>query len=126
MTSSTPTRRGLTLIEAMLVVLVLGFLAVAGGVSLQSLVRQPTNTNLALAVSNSMVDKMEYLRSLTFNSLLTGTSYSDTVTINGTTYNRSVTVALADADGNGATDVDFKSVTITLAGQTLTTYVASP
>jgi type II secretory pathway pseudopilin PulG len=117
---------GVTLIEAMILVVVLGAVALGTGSALQNLTRQPKNMNLLLATSSALVDKMEYLRSLSFTALTVGTTFSDTVAIEGTSYTRSVTVALADADGNGAADSDFKSITVTVNGQSLVCYVTAP
>lgn len=118
--------RGVTLIEALILVVILGLVALGVGTALQNLVRVPRATNTMLAVSNALIDKMEYLRSLPFDSLATGTSFSDTVTINGQSFARNVTIALADADANGGADADFKKITITLSGQSLVLCLTNP
>jgi prepilin-type N-terminal cleavage/methylation domain-containing protein len=118
-------RRGFTLVEAMLVLVVMSIIALAAGVGLQSIARAPAGNDAQLAVDNYIIDKLEALRATDFASLTVGTA-TDTVTIRGTNYTRTTVIALADADGTGGTDTDFKQITVTLNGRSLSTFVCQP
>src|SRR5690348_14185310 len=119
-------QRGFTLLEAMVLMVVLSIVAVGVGVGLQSISRVPTANNLRLAVNSALISKMEELRATTFTALTVGTSLSDTVTLGNTTYTRNVTIATADANSDGTLDSDYKVVTVTVNGQSLTMWVTQP
>jgi prepilin-type N-terminal cleavage/methylation domain-containing protein len=118
-------RRGFTLIEAMMLMTILSIVALAAGVSLQSLTRVPQKNDDQLKIANALIDKMEQLRGTAFASLTVGSS-SDTVTISNTPYTRSWTIALADANGDGTNDSDFKQITVTVNSRSLMCYVVQP
>jgi prepilin-type N-terminal cleavage/methylation domain-containing protein len=118
-------RRGFTLVEAMLVLVVMSIIALAAGVGLQSIARAPSGNDAQLVVDNYIMDKLESLRATDFASLTVGTT-TDTVSIRGTNYTRTTVIALADADGSGSTDTDFKQITVTLNGRSLSTFVCQP
>ena len=117
--------RGFTLIEATILMVILSIVAVGAAVSLQALSRGPSANDLQLTINNVLIDKMEQLRALDFSAMTVGTALSDTVTVNGTTYVRRVTIALADANGGG-NDADFKQVTVSVNSQSLVTWVTQP
>jgi type II secretory pathway pseudopilin PulG len=118
-------RKGFTLIEAMMLLTILGIVGLAAGISLQSLTRVPKANDVQLSIASSLTDKMEQLRGTAFASLAVGSS-NDTVTINNTPYTRSWTIALADANGDGSNDSDFKQITVTIGSRSLVCYVVQP
>ena len=118
--------RGVTLAEAMILVLILALVAVAAGTGLQAVVKTPTANDKVLAVSNALASKMEEVRAMGYSNIPLGTSLSDTVTLNGATNPRTVTVVNYDADGNGAVDVDCKQITVTIGAQTISSIMVQP
>ena len=123
---SHPACSAFTLIEAMVLLVIMSIVTVAAGVSLQGLSQSPKGNDFQLAVNNAIVSKMEEVRALDFTTgMVVGSTLSDTVAVNGTTYTRTVTIALADANGGG-NDTDFKQITVAVNGQSLVTYVAQP
>jgi hypothetical protein len=56
--------------------------------------------------------------------LAVGTT-SNNVTINGTSYARTITIAQANPDGSGNKS-DFEQVTVAIGNQTVSTYVTQP
>ena len=120
-------RKGFTLLEAMLVVAIVGIVAVGAGIGLQSVAKLPEQSDLSLAINSVLVDRMEQMRATAFSGLAAkATALSGNVTINGNTYTCTVTAALADADGNGTTDSDFEQVTVTIGTKSLSTYILNP
>ena len=118
---------GFTLIEAIILVVIVGIVGVGAGVGLQAVAKTPTQTNQVLAANAECVNRMEQMRSTDFASLSTRASaLSGNVTINGTTYTSNVTVANADADGDGTVETDYACITVTIGSQTLTCYVMQP
>jgi Tfp pilus assembly protein PilE len=123
--------RGLTLIEAMLLVIILSIVAVAAGVGLQAVAKVPAQTDLTLAINNALVDTLEQWRA---KSWATMTSANDTVTINSKSYARAITVEDADPTATndpttftaGSTQTDFRRITATINGQIMRVYVAKP
>lgn len=119
------TSRGFTLLEAIILIVVLSIIAVGMGTALQAIARTPTEADAQVAIGNALTDRMEALRGTAFDSLSVGTT-NDEVTINGTAYTRTATVALFDADGDGTADADCKQLTVTMGGQTVRTLVVQP
>jgi len=119
-------RRGVTLPEAMLLILILALVAVAAGTGLQAVVKVPKANDDILATSNALASKMEEVRALGFAGLPVGNTLSDTVTINGTLLNRSVVVSLYDADGSGTADADCKQISVTIGGQSISSIMVQP
>ena len=123
--ASGQSRGAFTLIEAMILLVVLSIVSVGAGVALQGLAQGPKGTDFQLAVNTAIISKMEEVRALPFTSMTVGTSLSDTTSINGTSYARTVTIALADPTGGG-NQSDFKQITVAVNGQSLVTLVAQP
>lgn len=123
--------RGLTLIEAMLLVVILSIVAVAAGVGLQAVAKVPAQTDRTLAINNALVDTLEQWRA---KSWATMASASDTVTVNSKPYARTITVEDADPTATndpvtftvGNTKTDFRRITVTINGQMMRLYVAKP
>ena len=118
--------RGISLLEAILMVVVLGIVSLGFGIALQSNVRIPSAVDQRLTIHTFLVEKMEDLMSQSFATLAANSGLTDTVTVNGQTLTRTVTVAQADADGNGTVDSDFLEITVTIGGQSLKTRVTQP
>jgi Tfp pilus assembly protein PilV len=121
-----PPPHGLTLVEAMILVVVLAIVSLGFGIALQSNVRIPEAADQRLAIHTCLVAKMEDLLSLDYATLAANNGLSDTVTVNGRSLARTVTTACADADGSNGTDSDFLEVTVTIATQSLKTRVTQP
>ncbi|HVT83407.1 MAG TPA: prepilin-type N-terminal cleavage/methylation domain-containing protein [Phycisphaerae bacterium] len=119
-------KRGATLMEAMVVVVIVGVVALGFGISLQSNARIPSAVDKRLTIHTFLVEKMEDIASMSFDTVSANSGLSDTVAVAGQTLNRTVTVAPIDADGNGAPDSDFIEVTVTINDQFLKTRMAKP
>jgi hypothetical protein len=121
----------LSLLEAVILVVVLGVIGVGVGVGLQAAVRVPAAVEDRLGVHALLVQKMEEMSQVSFASLAAGkddagAALSDKVTFKGKQVNRTVTVAAVDGDGNGGADADLIEVTVTTNGQSLKTRVCQP
>ena len=114
------------MIEAMLLVMVIGLAGVGYGVALQACVRAPKGVDQALEINTRLVEKMEDLLTLDFTTLSTSHGLSDTVVIGNTNYSRTVTVLPCDADNNGSADPDFLEITVTIDSRSLKTRVTQP
>lgn len=121
-------RRGFTLIEAMLLVVVLSIVALATGTILIAAIKAPAINNTNLSIDTALKSKMEYLEAQPFANLTVGTpsSLSDSVTINGTVYPRTVDVSLADPNGGSSPQPNFKLIQVQIGGQSLYTLVTQP
>jgi type II secretory pathway pseudopilin PulG len=148
-------RKGCTLIEAMILLVILGIVSVGAGVALQGLTQNPSSNDFQLAVNNAIVSKMEYVLELNYELLPVGTALSDSVSINGVRYARTVTIVTADPNDPGppipppgppgpgpgpgpgprgpgppppppAPPPDLVQVTVSVNGQSLTTLEAQP
>ncbi len=115
-------RRGLSLVESLMLVVILSIVASGAGQSLLAITKIPTQADAALVEETALVSKLEQMRSVTYDSLTIGTAitpYSD-----GTV---SVDVALADPTGGASPNVNWKQVTVRLAdGRQLMTMVCKP
>jgi hypothetical protein len=121
-------RRAFSLMEVLILVVVLGIVAAAAGRALQAVARTPVTTDEIFQLETQMISKMEELRAQPFDTLIVGPGTVSTVTVGnapGTvkTYQMTVEIALADADGNGLPEANFKQVKVSLAGQSITTLV---
>ncbi len=54
------------------------------------------------------------------------TALTGSVTVDGVSYSRTVTITAADANGDGNNDADFQQVTAQIGSQSLSTYVMQP
>ncbi len=121
-------RRGFTLIEAMLLVVVLAIVATATGAILMAAIKAPAVNNTNLSIDTALKSKMEYLEAQKFANLTVGSpsTLSDTVTIGGTVYPRTVNISLADPNGGSNPQPNFKLVQVQIGGQSLYTLVTNP
>lgn len=118
--------RGLTLLEALILITIVGVAGTGVGVGLHAVAKVPTAVDERLAIHNRLVEKMEELASMDFDTLNSGVSRSDTFLIGNRTYNRTVTIALADADGSGGAESDYLAITVTVNNQSLSTRLTKP
>jgi hypothetical protein len=118
--------QGLTLLECMLLVMLLGIISLGFGIALQSIAHIPDGVEQRMAIHTLLVDKMEDIMSQDFAIIAANSGLSDTVTVQGQSVARSVTVAAVDADGTGSVDADFVEVTVSIADQSLKTRVTQP
>ena len=117
---------GFTLIEAMILVVILGIIGVGAGVGLQSVVHTPDAVDNVLAINSALVDGMEQTRANAVSSFSTLAGSSSVVKINGTNYTRTITVAALTApDGSGAT-ADYKQITVQIGTQSVVCIVTQP
>ena len=117
--------KGFTLIEALILLVVLSIVAIAAGAALTRLADNPEGNDFQLAVNTAIVSKMEEGVPSAFTSLTVGTSLSDTCTINGTSYPRTVTIAQANPNGGGNVS-SFLQITVAVNGKSITTLVSQP
>jgi type II secretory pathway pseudopilin PulG len=108
-------RPGFSLIDAMVILVILGIIGLAAGVGLQSLASVPDQNDTLLSSSNKLVDRMEQLRATSFDSLASGSSGSI-----------SWTVTNADPKGGSTTQPDFKQIVVTDGTRTISCYVTKP
>ena len=106
---------GFTLLEAVIMTVILSIVAVGAGIGLQSLAKVPNRNEQMLLSSNQMIDRMEQLRGTTFANLTSGSSG-----------NISWTVTTADPTGGSTPQADFKQITVTQNGRSITCYVTQP
>jgi prepilin-type N-terminal cleavage/methylation domain-containing protein len=120
-------KRGFSLMEVLMLVVILGIVGAAAGKALTAMGKVPGQTDLNYQLETRLISKVEQIRAMPFDSIFAGnpsTSLSDTVTISGVTYPRTVVVAFADGDGNGSPDITFKQVTVTCAGRSISTLIS--
>jgi hypothetical protein len=118
--------KGVTLLECMLLVVILGIVFLGFGIALQSSARVPVAADQRLTIHTLLVDKMEDLASLDFATIAANAGLSDAVSVNGQNLPRTVTVTPIDADGINGVDNDFLEVTVAIADQYLKTRVTQP
>lgn len=115
---------GFSLLEAVILVTIMSIVAVAAGVGLQSIVRIPKAADNVLAINRQLASDMEQLKAGGWAGLTVGVT-NNNVTINGTSYARTITIAQANPDGSG-NKTDFEQVTVTIGNQSVSTYVTQP
>ena len=106
--------------------MILSAVGVAAGIGIQAVAKEPGASNDILAINNAMVDTLEQWKAKPWASM---TSQTDTVTINGKSYTRTITVAAADPaspESGGTPRADFNRITVQINGQTMGTYVINP
>jgi len=130
-----PSRRGFTLIEAMVLSVILSIIAVAAGVGLQAVAKVPSATDQIMALNNTAVDTLERWRAKSWSAMNPSSPFSspysltDTVTVNGKSYSRTVTVTDADPaspESGGTARSDFRRITVTIGSLKMRTYVTNP
>jgi type II secretory pathway pseudopilin PulG len=104
--------RGLNLIEAMILLLVVSIVAVATGVGLQAVAKVPQITDDIMAVNNVLTNVTEQVRGNVIASWPT-TTYSTGLIVNGTSYSPSVTIN--NTAYNYGTPATYTSVTNSLS-----------
>ena len=117
-----PVARGYTLIEALLMVVILGIVGAGIGSSLIGTQWNTRDNDKTLLIDNTLVAQMETLRA-TWQSQSLGVQTSQ-ITVGGTAYTMTVDIEKADPNGGGAQSTFF-SLTIQIAGQSLCTYVSN-
>jgi len=86
-----------TLLEALLLVSILGIMGAGIGTALTAMMHSPAQNNISLAVETALLEKMEYLRAQPFASLAADvgkatSAYTDLPTIEGTPMRRTVSI----------------------------------
>ena len=128
---------GLTLLEAMVVMVVLSVVAVGVAVGLQSLVRVPVANDRVLAISTELNSEVENWRAVSWgvSPWPSTLPYNATDTVNITiggramTYNRTVSIQTWDPNNptsNLSPQSDFARVQITIDAQTATFFLSKP
>jgi Tfp pilus assembly protein FimT len=121
--------RGVTLIECLILVVILGIVGVAAAVGLASVSKAPGGLEDALWDSQQIISKIENLRDTTYGSLVSGTSTSD-ADYRNTTYTVSWTVTEIDPASPTANppvvkaNSGLKQLTVSMNGRSLTTWVS--
>src|SRR4051812_4784975 len=91
--------RGFTLVEAIVLLVIVSIVSVAAGVGLQAVAKVPTATDEIMAINNAAVDSMERWKAKSWATMNPSSPFSspysltNTVTINGKSYSRTVNVA---------------------------------
>jgi hypothetical protein len=114
-------RRGLSLLETLMLVTILGIVGAGSGLALQTVAKTPSQTDTALTAEATLVSKMEQMKSVSFDNLTIGDGISpySTSTIR-------VSVAYWDPTGGNSPSTNFKRVTVTSNGVSLMTLVNKP
>jgi Tfp pilus assembly major pilin PilA len=118
--------RGLTLVEAMFLMVIMSIVAVGAGIGLQSVAKVPTATDLVLATDNAILSTIEQWKSKPWASQV---SQSDTVTVNNKSLARTITVANADPsnpESGTNTQTDFHRITVQIGTRSMRVYVINP
>ncbi|MEI8197950.1 MAG: hypothetical protein WCI73_18815 [Phycisphaerae bacterium] len=114
-------RRGLSLIECLMLVIILGIIGGGAGQALLAVAKVPAQTNNTLTEEMAVVSKMEQMRSVSFANLPLGTAvspYSDNVLVD---------VAYADPTGGNSPSTNWKQVTVRIpGGRQLVTMMSKP
>ena len=114
-------RRGLSLIESLMLVVILAIVAAGAGQSLLAITKIPAQADATLVDETALVSKLELMRAANFDSLTVGTAitpFSDAVLVD---------VALADPAGGAIANPNWKQITVRYAdGRQLTTMVSKP
>lgn len=116
-----------SLMECLMLIVILGIVGVGAGQALQSVAKSAGQTDTAFQIETQLLSKMEQIRALAFDSVAVGapnSALTDTLTINNQSYARTVTVALADANGDGVVEANFKQITVTCGGQSVSTCIS--
>jgi prepilin-type N-terminal cleavage/methylation domain-containing protein len=126
-------RRGFTLVEAMVLMVILSIVAVAAGVGLQAVAKVPTAVDQKMAINNAVVDYLEQWKAKSWATMNPSApanySVTDTVTVNGKSYSRTVLVENADPaspESGGTASLDFRRITVTVDATTMRCYVTKP
>ena len=117
---------GFTLLEALILLTILGIISVGAAVGLQSSAKVPSGVDARLAIDRQLTTAMEQTKQTAMSSWATLAGSTSTVTVNGTSYTQTITVTAQNApDGSGAC-TDYVLVTVQIGAQSMTTYLAQP
>jgi len=111
-----------TLIEALLLTIILSIIATGIGGAMSATANSTQANENTLEIDSTLVSQMETLRA-TWSSDALGTTSSQ-VNIGGTNYTMTTTIATA-APNTGGVQPTFYSLSIQIAGRTLSTFVSS-
>lgn len=117
--------RAFTLIEAMLLIVILGITAGLVGTSMTGVSQAASVDNTIMRVNTQLLSQMETLRATWQTLLGSSTSYTNTATIpiDNSNYTMTTDIEQADPDGSGVQST-FHSLTVTIGDQSMTTYVS--
>jgi type II secretory pathway pseudopilin PulG len=118
---------GFSLMEVLLLVAVLGIVGAATGKALIAIAKVAPQNDISYQLETRLISKMEEIRSMAFDAVAVGSpnsTLSDSVTVLNVAYPRTVTVALADGNGDGTADSTFKQVTVTCGGRSISTLIS--
>ena len=125
--------RGFTLLEALLLVTVLAITGVATGRALTSMIHSPKQNDSDLSIETALLDKMEFLHSLSFATLAaevgkSQSAYTDNVTISGASSARVVSVAyiVPSTGAVSGSPTNMLQLAVSLNGKSFVTLVNQP
>ena len=113
--------RAYTLIEALLMVIVLSIISIPVGNALVAAGRNTEGNENTLALDSALVTRMEMLRA-TYTTMALGVQTS-TITVGNNSY--TMTIDIERADPGPGLQTTFLSLTITIGGCKLTTFVSN-
>src|ERR1043166_2867443 len=115
-------RRGLSLMESLMLVVMLGIIGTGAGQALIAVAKIPTQTDATLNEETALVSRLEQMRSIAYDSLPIGGNvapYSDSTI--------GIDVAYADPRGGSTPSTKWKKITVHMAnGRQLVTTVCKP
>jgi type II secretory pathway pseudopilin PulG len=115
-------RRGISLLESLVLVVILSIVATGAGQSLLAITKIPVQTDATLLEENALVSKMEQMRGVSFDNLAIGTALSPY-----SEGSMAVDVAYGDPAGGGSPNTNWKQVTVRMTnGRQLVMMVCKP
>jgi Tfp pilus assembly protein PilV len=116
--------RGISLIEILVAVLLLSIIVTPLSVSIKSASKSNSDAYKITQEMFYAMGKIEGILAMDFSAIPEGTSFSDTVTINGQSINRDVNVVSVDENGVPTPSTGLKKITITINNQSISTLKA--
>ena len=117
-----PHKRGISLLESLMLVTILGIISAGAGQVLIAIGKIPGQTETTLKDETSMVSKLEQIRATDYDSLTIGTAVSP-FSDGGV----SVDIAYTDPHGGSSPSTNWKQITVRLAnGRQLVALVCKP
>ncbi|MGN6366792.1 MAG: type II secretion system protein [Phycisphaerae bacterium] len=115
--------RAYTLIEALLMIVILSIITIPVGNALVAAGRNTAGNENVLAIDNALASQMETLRA-TYKTLPTGPS-SSTISIGGQSYTVNIDIEPDQPNSTVGYQATFLSLSVTIAGHTLSTKVSN-
>ena len=114
-------RRGISLVDAVASLAILGMVTVPIATGIAALSKSSFRNYRAAVIRCELVGEAERLRAASFADIALGTTVTS-IDLPGVAADRTVTVSLADYDGDASVDAEFKLIVVTLEDRTVGLY----